>query len=1517
MDNIASQILIISQIIFFLISHARTLPIDASIKMATLEEPGTLGHPNSKLRPGYGVNFQYRGQILNGLNRYWITTGLLIPSVDWTGMDKLYEGLRCNSTTAKYREVTQRANVILLDRCKSLDKRVEAAMEDERVLRERIRTMLEVEIPALVPRFMDQNIPPAVRPIISKKGHLTSPEVHKMAVARQPLIWMDDQTVSIMDVYKAFHDNRKDYPINQTLRDNDWAKKNNKKTIDLQLPNHRYQDTPVIVQGKTPEEVAASKKHKGKSGSRVKRQTAGSMTRLSEIHTTPEYDVWELLNTNENWSPYKKRDMIVGEPSLVTNPPLKSVESSVLEESEMLTSEQEVVRKRLETILARTITVDEFLNQYAKLGDQMIQAGITGLPTESSEQPRTGTRQNIVKVTRTTDMMATDNPETSGNIVSRSKKNRSKIKPKNNRSGPKDENKTRDELAGTRPQTKNSSTKRDNSFTRETTTTRFRKTTPPTRDITMGEVTPILTNRQRHQKKKKLKESKRQGGKKRKYNNDQEEWLTTTMIDRGTTKDQVNSRGYDTVNTNSPGLGMITPNEQSLPTTNAPIEEIDVDVEDGEMEVKHFPDDYGPPDNRPPSHPKGAQLLECREVSQERKLYEKVDSEGKVLRLWREERSPVTRVDEVRRSRKIRRSTRHKRSVAAFVAAIKIGWPIAKLAYTAVKRTVKYFKSLRQKRLYGQSVGLLKRMPSNDQRIERLEKDLASLARVTHAEHKRFQHQLKIQSETIDYLANAYIPMMQLYDDFQVISSRTMSLLQGMLQATENLATGIDMLLQGHLSHHVLTQPQLETMLKYVRFDLESNYPQYTRAFPNTAVYYTQPITRVSRVGDMVVFQFPVYVRHYQEVPMDLYQMTVIPVPYQSDLAYPLENEYNPYTMVRMSHDMLAMTEETNMPYNSQDLDLCMEVNQIHYCENLHLVQIETEPSCASAIYYDIDPLVIKEKCHIAYYHKYKPEPTLLDGGNEILIAGVPDMWEVECDKDRDIPMRLQAGPYVIIKRSELCQCSLQAGDYFLHESLTTCIQEHQTSMQDPVQYYFTLNTAAVVGLGTEIPTIHQNRAGMLEYQDTRREEVLTGSMLSITPYEAHMAQMTVLDDEWMEDGVLEVSDESNPVSYSRVLELIMEGHGVYETEGAKALANRDMVDWFTPHGHHWMAVLFILAILGGITAIGLACTTQKWRGIQTSFKGKALQIAQHAMIQQALENIPGAYAAPSRHTEVVFRFTMETVTTFVAAQIVVFIILALFAHLMTRILMYLWSDYLERPTQFVWRTWFKRVFTFHDTEVLLQLSSLKIGQTKQLYVKTIPGHPTKFDQKGTLKVSRMKLKQSWWNDVLVVPWPDILLTYEGEILVFNPKIYVPFVGKWNIRRLIDEEETTVRIILLRANNYVILESSGDPPKPVRPATPSPNTTTGGGNRARRLSAYSPLMSTLEENLESRMEGRDADLQEMTELSPLTSFRQQKGNILAQLSKTGLTGTKSRISTSLAIPDLTPYTATSTESVRL
>ena len=65
--------------------------------------------------------------------------------------------------------------------------------------------------------------------------------------------------------------------------------------------------------------------------------------------------------------------------------------------------------------------------------------------------------------------------------------------------------------------------------------------------------------------------------------------------------------------------------------------------------------------------------------------------------------------------------------------------------------------------------------------------------------------------------------------------------------------------------------------------------------------------------------------------------------------------------------------------------------------------------------------------------------PTVLDGGNEIILANWPNEKHIICTINNDIPLKFQSHPYVLVSRIVLCNCRIQAENNFLLESLAAC----------------------------------------------------------------------------------------------------------------------------------------------------------------------------------------------------------------------------------------------------------------------------------------------------------------------------------------------------------------------------------------------------------------------------------------------------------------------------------------------
>ena len=77
---------------------------------------------------------------------------------------------------------------------------------------------------------------------------------------------------------------------------------------------------------------------------------------------------------------------------------------------------------------------------------------------------------------------------------------------------------------------------------------------------------------------------------------------------------------------------------------------------------------------------------------------------------------------------------------------------------------------------------------------------------------------------------------------------------------------------------------------------------------------------------------------------------------------------------------------------------MCKKIGYEYYCEELFVVKSKTRYSCASAIYFNLGPEIIKENCEFEFhYNKTDVKPTVLDGGYQIILANWPSYKKITC----------------------------------------------------------------------------------------------------------------------------------------------------------------------------------------------------------------------------------------------------------------------------------------------------------------------------------------------------------------------------------------------------------------------------------------------------------------------------------------------------------------------------------------
>ena len=123
-----------------------------------------------------------------------------------------------------------------------------------------------------------------------------------------------------------------------------------------------------------------------------------------------------------------------------------------------------------------------------------------------------------------------------------------------------------------------------------------------------------------------------------------------------------------------------------------------------------------------------------------------------------------------------------------------------------------------------------------------------------------------------------------------------------------------------------------------------------------------------------------------------------------------------------------------------QELHTCKKMGYEYYCKKLFVMKSITRYSCASAIYFNLGQEIIKENCEFKfYYNKTNVKPAMLDGGQQIILANWSSYRKIMCAHNNNIPIRIPSHPYMLMNRSILCNCDLEAESNFLLESLAAC----------------------------------------------------------------------------------------------------------------------------------------------------------------------------------------------------------------------------------------------------------------------------------------------------------------------------------------------------------------------------------------------------------------------------------------------------------------------------------------------
>ena len=345
-------------------------------------------------------------------------------------------------------------------------------------------------------------------------------------------------------------------------------------------------------------------------------------------------------------------------------------------------------------------------------------------------------------------------------------------------------------------------------------------------------------------------------------------------------------------------------------------------------------------------------------------------------------------------------------------------------------------------------------------RLITLENQTAMMAKAIIPVLKDFKQQI---NNTNDRLYRQYRMMMRAHDRYSRLFRQThktfqihhlalrmikdyITILLGTLQrihrqyiryesALDDTLIGIEHLNSGYLTHRILEPSTLARCLGAVEDDLEETAPAFEPVFTNVYQYYGNSLISFTNIIDDLLLQLLILIKLKVQVPMSLFSIKTAPVPLDAETYL---GEKREYTQIIPETELIALTENNYIPLTQAQISLCAKIGYMYCCEYAHLLKKCTEHTCMSAIYYDQGSNIKAKQCKMIVTFDTIPESKILDAGDLLISSNLQKPWTIAC-KDISRVFEIEYSTYRILNRSELCECSLTAGNYLLSYTNINC----------------------------------------------------------------------------------------------------------------------------------------------------------------------------------------------------------------------------------------------------------------------------------------------------------------------------------------------------------------------------------------------------------------------------------------------------------------------------------------------
>ena len=554
----------------------------------------------------------------------------------------------------------------------------------------------------------------------------------------------------------------------------------------------------------------------------------------------------------------------------------------------------------------------------------------------------------------------------------------------------------------------------------------------------------------------------------------------------------------------------------------------------------------------------------------------------------------------------------------------------------------------------------------------------------------------------------------------------------------------IRILSKGYLPISLLPPSKLAKILQEVKQVLLKTSKNYGLVIKGMYEYYDMKLVMFGIDRDRnLIIQFPVFMQPYTQKPLTLYQIETIPVP-----ILDMNEKADSYTWIRIDKPYIALNPDTYISIRMEELRTCKKIGYEYYCEELFVVKSKSKYSCASALYFQLDRQMIKENCIFNYYYnKTDVKPSILDGGYEIVLANWPSFKRIVCSTHNNIPIEIPSHPYVLLNRTVLCNCIIEAESNFLLESIAACDPERDDV---DLEMYFVANTAFLNYFDELISTLDIP----FFHNITRQEHVLPILLESNNFYEELLSAPKTLRE-------LVERYKQKKISFDKQ-------HKTLNNEKEDDSSIRTSI-----FDHLAFNIfMFVMAIISVIIMFIV---------IKLIFKGEKMQtlVPNLAMIR--------GVKAISKEIEAIDKE---------------YWIIIIWLSLILLCILFLTIEKLYRMPMF-------RKYHYSNTiKIMLFISDIKSYVPIKL-CKTL-GSIHLFKLTGSINKENIKLHKNTIWDVMEIDWRPVTITLSGNVINLPGSVIIPFRDKFKIRWIIKSKPLLSHLMLKQGQTWHPLSNVRD-----------------------------------------------------------------------------------------------------------